>query len=199
MFTCKQQCVVSYQVGNLPQFCRFLRLAKGGRKVVLTDFQSVPELAGNPFIMRIFELFDADRDGCVNFEEFIHAVESFGRLYTSEDKCMCKQLYLLTCLLPACFAHKVLMCYFACVIFRMSHAVAFRMYDLDGDGYISPEELAHTLKTLMGRALSELQLSQIVECTIMQHDVDGDGRLSFQEFTSLLTAADTENKLCAAF
>ena len=69
---------------------RFLRLAKGGRKVALTDFQSVPELAGNPFIMRIFELFDADHDGCLNFEEFIWAVESFGRLYTSEDKCMCK-------------------------------------------------------------------------------------------------------------
>ena len=70
--------------------CRFLRLAKGGRKVALTDFQSVPELAGNPFIMRIFELFDADHDGCLNFEEFIRAVESFGRLYTSDDKCMCK-------------------------------------------------------------------------------------------------------------
>lgn len=81
----------------------------------------------------------------------------------------------------------------------MLPAVAFRMYDLDGDGYVSPEELAHTLKTLMGRALSELQLSQIVESTIMQHDVDGDGRLSFQEFRSLLNAADTENKLCTAF
>jgi hypothetical protein len=52
----------------------------------------VPELAGNPFIMRIFQLFDADQDGCLNFEEFIRAVESFGRLYSSEDKCMCKWL-----------------------------------------------------------------------------------------------------------
>ena len=58
--------------------------------MALTDFQSVPELAGNPFIMRIFQLFDADQDGCLNFGEFIRAVESFGRLYTSEDKCMCK-------------------------------------------------------------------------------------------------------------
>lgn len=40
--------------------------------------------------MRIFQLFDADQDGCLNFEEFIRAVESFGRLYTSEDKCMCE-------------------------------------------------------------------------------------------------------------
>ena len=40
--------------------------------------------------MRIFQLFDADQDGSLNFEEFIRAVESFGRLYTSEDKCMCE-------------------------------------------------------------------------------------------------------------
>ena len=71
--------------------------------MALTDFQSVPELAGNPFIMRIFQLFDADQDGCLNFEEFIRAVESFGRLYSSEDKCMCKLLLLphkYPCILP---------------------------------------------------------------------------------------------------
>ena len=42
--------------------------------------------------MRIFQLFDADLDGCLNFEEFIRAVESFGRLYSSEDKYMCEWL-----------------------------------------------------------------------------------------------------------
>ena len=91
---------------------RFQRLAKGGRKVALTDFQSVPELAGNPFIMRIFQLFDADQDGCLNFEEFIRAVESFGRLYSSEDKCMCKLLLLLRqcCCVPAMHS---------CVIFQL--------------------------------------------------------------------------------
>ena len=87
----------------------------------------------------------------------------------------------------------------ASVSFSLLCAVAFRMYDLDGDGYVSSDELAHTLKTLMGRALSDAQLEQIVESTIQQHDVDRDGRLSFQEFTSLLNASDTENKLCTAF
>lgn len=73
------------------------------------------------------------------------------------------------------------------------------MYDVDGDGYITSEDMGHTLRMLMGRALSDLQLGQIVDSTIQQHDLDGDGRLSFQEFTSLLTASDTDNKLCAAF
>ena len=73
------------------------------------------------------------------------------------------------------------------------------MYDSDGDGFINAGDLCHTLKLLNGRSLSDPQLDQIVESTIQQHDLDGDGRLSFQEFTTLLTAADTDNKLCAAF
>lgn len=78
-------------------------------------------------------------------------------------------------------------------------AVAFRMYDLDGDGFVTASDLAHTLRMLQNRPLSDSQLEQVVESTIQQHDIDGDGRLSFQEFSSLLAAADTENKLCAAF
>lgn len=73
------------------------------------------------------------------------------------------------------------------------------MYDSDGDGFVTAGDLSHTLRMLQNRPLSDLQLDQIVESTIQQHDLDGDGRLSFQEFTTLLTAADTDNKICAAF
>lgn len=97
-------------------------------------------------------------------------------------------------------------CFFACHLYpilsqHVQHdaAVAFRMYDMDGDGFVTANDLAHTLRMLQGKALSDPQLTQIVESTIEQHDLDRDGRLSFQEFTSLLTAADTDNKLCAAF
>lgn len=92
-------------------------------------------------------------------------------------------------------------CDFSLILTEAVHdaAVAFRMFDVDRDGFIAAGDLSHTLKMLNGRALSDPQLDQIVESTIQQHDLDGDGRLSFQEFTTLLTAADTDNKLCAAF
>ena len=40
-------------------------------------------------------------------------------------------------------------------------AVAFRVYDLNGDGFVSPAELEVTLRKLAGQALSAEQLSEV--------------------------------------
>ena len=40
-------------------------------------------------------------------------------------------------------------------------AVTFRVYDLNGDGFISPAELGVTLRKLAGQALSAEQLSEV--------------------------------------
>ena len=60
--------------------------------------------------------------------------------------------------------------------------VAFQIYDIDQDGYISNGELFQVLKMMVGNNLKEVQLQQIVDKTILQFDKDGDGRISFDEF-----------------
>ncbi|XP_014194960.1 calcineurin subunit B type 1b isoform X1 [Haplochromis burtoni] len=59
---------------------------------------------------------------------------------------------------------------------------AFRIYDMDKDGYISNGELFQVLKTMVGSNLKDTQLQQIVDKTIIGADKDGDGRISFEEF-----------------
>lgn len=61
-------------------------------------------------------------------------------------------------------------------------AVAFRIYDMDKDGYISNGELFQVLKMMVGNNLKDTQLQQIVDKTIINADKDGDGRISFEEF-----------------
>lgn len=56
------------------------------------------------------------------------------------------------------------------------------MYDIDGDGYISNGELFIVLKMMVGNNLTDVQLQQIVDKTILEADKDKDGKLSFQEF-----------------
>jgi len=63
--------------------------------------------------------------------------------------------------------------------------VAFKIYDIDRDGYISNGELFQVLKMMVGNNLKDAQLQQIVDKTIIYSDKDGDGRISYDEFCAV--------------
>src|ERR1700742_3251496 len=67
---------------------------------------------------------------------------------------------------------------------------AFKVYDIDRDGYISNGELFIVLKMMVGSNLKDQQLQQIVDKTIMEADKDGDGKISFAEFTQMVENTD---------
>ncbi|KAK2811768.1 Calcineurin subunit B [Emmonsiellopsis sp. PD_5] len=67
---------------------------------------------------------------------------------------------------------------------------AFKVYDIDRDGYISNGELFIVLKMMVGNNLKDMQLQQIVDKTIMEADKDGDGKISFEEFTRMVESTD---------
>jgi len=67
---------------------------------------------------------------------------------------------------------------------------AFKVYDMDRDGYISNGELFLVLKMMVGSNLKDAQLQQIVDKTIMEADKDGDGKLSFEEFSLMVANTD---------
>ncbi|KAJ3865041.1 calcium/calmodulin-dependent protein phosphatase [Lentinula novae-zelandiae] len=87
---------------------------------------------------------------------------------------------------------------------------AFKVYDVDRDGYISNGELFLVLKMMVGNNLKlpyevlnllvqcdanvyypqDQQLQQIVDKTIMEADKDGDGKLDFEEFAMMVSNTD---------
>ncbi|KAI0079743.1 calcium/calmodulin-dependent protein phosphatase [Panus rudis PR-1116 ss-1] len=67
---------------------------------------------------------------------------------------------------------------------------AFKVYDMDRDGFISNGELFLVLKMMVGNNLKDGQLQQIVDKTIMEADKDGDGKLSFDEFVQMVSNTD---------
>ncbi len=58
--------------------------------------------------------------------------------------------------------------------------VAFKVYDMDRDGYISNGELFAVLKMMVGSNLKDTQLQQIVDKTIINADKDGDGKINYE-------------------
>ena len=89
---------------------------------------------------------------------------------------------------------------------------AFRIYDIDNDGYISNGELfqvclfschcltyknliSQVLKMMVGNNLKDTQLQQIVDKTILFADKDDDGKISFEEFCDIVGNTDVHKKM----
>ncbi|XP_060553028.1 calcineurin subunit B type 1 isoform X2 [Ruditapes philippinarum] len=72
---------------------------------------------------------------------------------------------------------------------------AFKIYDMDKDGYISNGELYQVLKMMVGSNLKDHQLQQIVDKTIIHADSDGDGKISFEEFCAVVGGMDVHKKM----
>lgn len=72
---------------------------------------------------------------------------------------------------------------------------AFRIYDIDNDGFISNGELFQVLKVMVGNNLRDTQLQQIVDKTILYADKDLDGKISFSEFCSVVGNTDIHEKM----
>jgi serine/threonine-protein phosphatase 2B regulatory subunit len=63
---------------------------------------------------------------------------------------------------------------------------AFKVYDLDRDGFIGTGELFLVLQMMVGNNLPPRQLQELVDKTIIEADTDEDGKISFAEFEKII-------------
>ncbi len=70
--------------------CRFVRLSKGQPRVLITEFQNMVELGGNPFIPLLFRTFDTNGDNSLSLEEFTRALEALGSLDAEDEQYKCR-------------------------------------------------------------------------------------------------------------
>lgn len=60
---------------------------------------------------------------------------------------------------------------------------SFKVFDKNGDGYISASELRHVMTTL-GEKLSDEEVEEMIR----EADIDGDGKVNYQEFVKMMLA-----------
>eukprot|EP00005_Dracoamoeba_jomungandri_P001870 CAMPEP_0174257624 /NCGR_PEP_ID=MMETSP0439-20130205/6736_1 /TAXON_ID=0 /ORGANISM="Stereomyxa ramosa, Strain Chinc5" /LENGTH=159 /DNA_ID=CAMNT_0015340787 /DNA_START=24 /DNA_END=499 /DNA_ORIENTATION=- len=62
---------------------------------------------------------------------------------------------------------------------------AFKVFDTDGDGLISPAELREVMNNL-GENLTSDEIDEMIKAA----DANGDGQIDYEEFCSMIKAAD---------
>ena len=77
--------------------------------------------------------------------------------------------------------------------------LAFRIYDINKDGFISENELFEVMKTMVGDNVRDLTLKEMVKSTIMDGDTTGDGKLTFNEFRTIMKDENIANKMTLQF
>ena len=59
---------------------------------------------------------------------------------------------------------------------------AFQFYDMNNDGYLSNGDLFNCLKMLVGENLTNIQIQQLTDRTLIAADRDLDGKICYDEF-----------------
>ncbi|VDM93090.1 unnamed protein product [Litomosoides sigmodontis] len=81
----------------------------------------------------------------------------------------------------------------------MSREIAFSMYDLNKNGFITRDEFKVILNMMVGANITAEQLESIADRTISEADIDNDGKISFDEFCRAMEKTDIEQKMSIRF
>ena len=136
------------------------RIYKGFKKldtynkgyVNIHDLATIPEVDKNPLGDRICDVLSEKGTNHIDFKEFVRSLAVFNERVAE----------------PSPMEEKI--------------RFLFRVYDIDGDGFVNKDELFIILKGLVKDSLSGSQLQQIVDKTMKDLDQDKDGKLCFDEF-----------------
>ncbi|XP_027804336.1 calcineurin B homologous protein 2 [Marmota flaviventris] len=141
-----------------------------------TDLQQIGALAVNPLGDRIIDSFFPDGSQRLDFSGFVRVLAHFRPIDDDTGVRDPKQPEPLNS--------------------RMNKLrFAFQLYDLDQDGKISRHEMLQVLRLMVGVQVTEEQLESITDRTVQEADEDGDGAVSFLEFTKSLEKMDIEQKM----
>lgn len=72
---------------------------------------------------------------------------------------------------------------------------AFRIYDVDGDDFVSEDDLHAVLKMMVGDNMVDDSLHRVVKKVFSDADKDDDGRISREEFSAVVDVAEIVTRL----
>jgi len=134
----------------------------------------------------LFKSFDEDKDYMLSVEELGHVLNALGQDPTrAELKCMIKEVneegeeaidfwQFLSLMVKKMKTSEI----------KDELIEAFKVFDVDGDGFITPDELMNAMEHLqhLGEDLSQSEIEEMIK----EADSENDGKLDFDEFEKMM-------------
>ena len=114
---------------------------------------------------------DADGNGTIDFPEFLTMM---ARKMKDTDRCVIDRIFY-------ALQHAANCC--PGVYSAEEIKEAFKVFDKDGNGFISAAELRHIM-TNLGEKLTDEEVDEMIR----EADVDGDGQINYDEFVDMMMA-----------
>ncbi|XP_072455413.1 calcineurin B homologous protein 2 [Notamacropus eugenii] len=141
------------------------------------DLYNIKELEQNPLADLIIDSFFPDGGQCVDFQGFVWVLAHFRPLEGKDSAAQDPQK-------PEPLNSR-----------NSKLRFAFQLYDMDSDGKISKKEMLQILRLMVGVGVTNEQLEIIAARTVQEADEDGDGAISFVEFTKSLEKMNIEHQM----
>ncbi|XP_074281488.1 calmodulin-like protein 3, partial [Silene latifolia] len=141
-------------------------------------------------VRRVFDMFDQNGDGRITMGELNTSLHNMGIFIPNDD--LAQMINQIDINGDGCVDDHEFESLYKLIMEREGDdgqddeddiKEAFNIFDKNGDGFISVEELRFVLESLglnQGRSLEDCKLM------IMKVDVDGDGRVNFKEFKKMM-------------
>lgn len=133
---------------------------------------------------QVFTMFDANRDGIVELDDFRHALECLGETPTEDKLIEMFRSVDLDCDNQIDFDEFVV--YMKPKIFKplsdKELRRVFQLFDVENKGYLRPANIMHAVEKLIGKRPNKRELKAMMK----QADITGSGKISFAEFRLLM-------------
>jgi Ca2+-binding EF-hand superfamily protein len=143
----------------------------------------IPEVVMNPLAQRLMQLFDRDGEDRINFRSFVMGLSVFNEKATHEMRSASESPGLCHPRLASALAHSMLNpSRRSSPLPPILLADLFRVFDCDADGFITGDDLRKMLQMMAGKSLSPSGVDAVIERTLLETDMDRDGRISLADF-----------------
>lgn len=152
------------------------------KTIPVEQMRNIPETAAYPLFQRIVQMYNIDKNGDIDFKEFVHAMSALSPRAVRSHRATCG---------PTLAAHALILpleCSRNEQTLDEKLRTTFKLFDMTGDGSIEEPEVFQLLRMTMGMSISDENLRELTR-KFLERFPNG---MDYEAFCQFISVSDLE-------